>query len=173
MISRRSIVLAALAAFCLAPFAASASAGRTAARVAAKAAAKRMAKASVKRDWASIRAKDRVAHDRATVKANPQERLVERYTTREQAARELRHGIGRDTHMTTGIRRGRSLSAEGAAQRYGLERAPEVKETIRIPKGHPVRSGVKVQAGKPGVAEITSPIPLPPGTIVKVAPVPD
>jgi len=80
-------------------------------------------------------------------------RTMHRYTTWERALRELQKGLPAGTHTTARARPGRPPSPETAQRRYGLPRKPEVRETIRLPKGTPVRHG-KVLGGRRGVGEI-------------------
>lgn len=64
--------------------------------------------------------------------------------------------------MTASARRGPPMSPQAAQRRYGiLGHPPEARETIRLPKGFPVRSG-KARHGMPGIGEKTSPRRVPP-----------
>jgi hypothetical protein len=65
---------------------------------------------------------------------------------------------------------GPRLGPEQARKRYGLPGQPEVRETIRLPKGHPVRRN-KALGGGPGQEEWTSPRRVPPEAIRKVVPI--
>lgn len=96
------------------------------------------------------------------------DRLVDRYTLRSRASREVRSGIAPYRHMTSSATN-RPLSATVAKRRLGLTRKPEVVERIRIPKGTAIHLN-KVVKGKPGYGEITSLKRLPNGTIEKVIP---
>lgn len=108
--------------------------------------------------------------DRATrVRPLFQNRRVFRYTTKAQARQELRNGIRPRSHMTARTTAGRPLSPVQAQRRYGLPRRPEVRETIRLPKGQPIRPN-KVVGGAVGVGELTSSKRVSPGTIEKVMP---
>ncbi|MDI6755835.1 MAG: hypothetical protein QME78_15745 [Thermodesulfobacteriota bacterium] len=108
--------------------------------------------------------------DKATkVRALAAERRVFRYTTKDRARQELRKGIAPQSHMTSRAVRGRPLSPEMAQKKYGLPQHPQVRETIRLPKGQPVRTN-KSLGGAPGVGEITSPKQIPPKAIEKVIP---
>jgi hypothetical protein len=122
------------------------------------------------RNWGEIHARDRASHKAAVVKPLARERVVERYTSASRAASEQRKGIAPGSHTTSTLHRGRALTSEKATHRYGLKRDPEVKETIRIPAGQPVRI-TKVIGGKPGYGEITSTRPISPKNIMKVTPV--
>jgi hypothetical protein len=82
---------------------------------------------------------------------------------------ELRRGLQPNTHMTAQGGPGRPLSPNTAKRRYGLRQRPQVRETLRLPKGYPVRSA-KAFGGQPGVGELTSPKSLPPTAIQKVVP---
>jgi len=111
-----------------------------------------------------------VLRDRATpVRPLSRSRSAVRYTTRERAREELRHGIPPGRHMAP-AHAGRPLRRDHALKRYGLPRAPEVRESIRLPAGQPVRSNKALGGGR-GVGEITSPRPVPPAAIKKVSPV--
>lgn len=109
----------------------------------------------------------RDAATKAQTLAKP--RNVHRYTSRERAAGESREGIAAGSHLTSKAHRGRPLSAEAAQRRFGLPSRPEVRETVRLPAGHPVRHN-KALGGAPGYGEITSPKPLPKGSVTKVVP---
>lgn len=112
------------------------------------------------------------ARDAATAaKSLAQPHTVWRYTRKAQAARELRHGVPAGGHLTSGTTVGRLPSPEHAQSRYGLPARPEVRETVRLPAGHPVRTN-KALGGHPGVGEITSTRLLPPNAILKVQPLP-
>ena len=106
-----------------------------------------------------------------TAKALPASRTVQRFTTLQQAKREARLGLPPGTHMTPGLRRGRPLSGDGAARRYGLLRQPTARETIVLPKGTPLRVN-KALGGKAGVGELTSPRRVPSAAIVRIDKVP-
>jgi hypothetical protein len=98
-------------------------------------------------------------------------RTVHRYTTWERALRELQKGLPVGTHTTARARPGRPPSPEAAQRRYGLPRKPEVRETIRLPEGTPVRRG-KVLGGRRGVGEINTARRVPPEAIRKITPLP-
>jgi len=104
---------------------------------------------------------------RVPVRPLAQPRTVQRYTMMTRAQRELRHGIAPGSHMTAVARRGRPMSAQQAKQYYGLLRKPSVRETIRLPKGFPVRHSHATNAAR-GVRELTSPKPVPPEAVKKV-----
>jgi hypothetical protein len=108
--------------------------------------------------------------DRATrLRPLSRSRTVFRYTTKGQARQELRKGIRPERHMTSRALPGRPLSPEGAQRRYGLPKPPQVRETIRLPRGLPVRPN-RALGGALGVGEITSSRRLPPEAIRKVTP---
>jgi hypothetical protein len=111
-----------------------------------------------------------LARDHA-IKARPlaRPRTVFRYTSKARARTELRRGIAPGRHMTSYGGRGRPLGAVAAQRRYGLPRQPQVRETIHLPKGVPVRSA-KAVGGGPGVGELTSSKRLPSGAITRVLP---
>jgi hypothetical protein len=108
--------------------------------------------------------------DRATkARGLAAERRVFRYTTKDRARQEIRRGIPSQSHLTSRAGRGRPLSSGKAQRKYGLPERPQVRETIRLPKGQPVRTN-KSLGGAPGVGEITSSKPIPPKAIEKVTP---
>lgn len=108
--------------------------------------------------------------DRATrVRPLIRNRTVFRYTTKKQARRELGRGIRPGSHMTSRAVPGRPPGPGLAQRRYGLPRQPQVRETIRLPKGHPTRFN-KAFGGRPGTGEITSTKPLSPKAIRRVIP---
>lgn len=109
-----------------------------------------------------------LVRDRA-IKARPlaRSRTVFRYTSKAQARTELRRGILPGRHMTSRGGAGRPLGAAAAQRRYGLPGRPQVRETIRVPKGQPVRTA-KALGGRPGVGELTSSKRLSPSAITKV-----
>jgi len=104
---------------------------------------------------------DALSH-RAPAKPLARPLTVQRYTTARRAAGELKRGIPAGRHMTASARPGPPMSPQAAQRRYGiLNHAPQARETIRLPKGFPVRSG-KAHAGMPGIGEKTSPRRVPP-----------
>jgi hypothetical protein len=109
-----------------------------------------------------------LVRDRA-IKARPltRQRTVFRYTSKARARTELRRGVASGRHMTANGGPGRPLSRVAAQKRYGLPRRPQVRETIRLPKGYPVRTA-KVVGGRPGVGELTSSRRLSPTAITNV-----
>jgi len=117
----------------------------------------------------SSRLRDLFNHRRTPAMPLRQPRLVNRYTSAEQAARELREGIGANRHMTPNARPGRPISAMNAERRYGLPSRPEVRETILLPSGTQVRHDRAI-AGQPGFGELTAPRALPSSVVKKVTP---
>lgn len=107
----------------------------------------------------------------AAVVARPlsRPRTVHRFTTTNQARREVGQGLAPNAHMTATARPGRPLSAEAAQRRYGLPAKPQVRETIRLTAGTSLRHTHAAGAAR-GVGELTSPRPLPPTVIRKVTP---
>jgi hypothetical protein len=112
--------------------------------------------------------RDRLRDGATPARPLPQDRTVHRYTTRQRAREELRRGIPPGRHMTP-AHPGRPPSAEQARKQFGLPRRPELRETIDLPKGHPIRRN-KVLGGRPGTPEWTSPRRVPPEAIKKVVP---
>lgn len=136
--------------------------------------AKRLIKPSKlpQKNWQAVAEKDAKNHLKPA-QALPKTRIVERYTSQQQAQKEVRFGLRPHTHMTTGVHHGHPYSKARIKQRYGIEntKSVEVKETIRIPAGHPVLHN-KVPGGEAGVGEITSPKSLPKQSIIKITPAP-
>ena len=97
----------------------------------------------------------------------PKSRIVWRYTKKQYAQEEQRAGIASNRHLTAQRTGSKPLSAYSAQRRYGLHLLPEVRETVLLPRGHPVRIN-KAWRGQPGVGEITSPQPLPRTAIIAV-----
>jgi hypothetical protein len=140
----------------------------------AKEAAKRVTSSAVKQSVSAAatrraRARDAKAHLRAPAKPLPRSRTAYRYTTRERARWERTHGLASGRHMTAHGGPGRPLSTVRAQKRYGLPAKPQVRETIRLPKGQLVRHN-KVQGGTPGQGELTSPKRVSPSAVQKVVP---
>ena len=120
---------------------------------------------------ARILRKDLLNHRRTAAKALAQGRTVHRYTTQARARHEqpLRHRCQPPCDRAgTG---GSATEVGNRPARYGIPQPVQVRETIRLPKGFSVRHN-KVQGGKPGVGELTSPKPIPPRWIEKVVPLP-
>ena len=136
------------------------SAERSTARTAEKQAARRVA---------VIERRDAWNHLHTPARRLPAPRTVYRYTSPEQARRELHTGIAPGRHMTATAPAGRPPSPATAAKQYGLRQPPGVRETVRLPRGFPVRHD-KVPGGRPGTGEITSPRRVPPSAIKKVTP---
>ncbi len=111
-----------------------------------------------------------LARDAATA-ARPlaRGRLVQRFTSARQAAKETRLGLAPNKHLTPRAARGRPLGPQSAQRRYGLPRPPQVRETVRLPAGQPVRHN-KALGGEPGRGELTSPRALPKGSVIRVVP---
>lgn len=140
--------------------------GRTAARGLSRGLFRRSA---VSRSRAGLLRRDLVRDRAAQVSPLARQRTVFRYTSKARARTELRKGIPTGRHMTAFGGPGRPLSPMTARTRYGLLRRPSVRETIRLPKGQPVRF-TKTIGGRPGVGELTSSKRLPFGTITRVVP---
>jgi hypothetical protein len=71
--------------------------------------------------------------------------------------------------MTATAPADRPPSPGAAVNRYGLQKAPGVRETIKLPRGIAARHN-KVPGGQPGVGEITSSRRVPPEAIKKITP---
>ena len=118
---------------------------------------------------AQVLRKDIWNHSHTQVRPLPEPRTVHRYTSSSQATQELKSGIAPGNHMSATARPGRTPSPDTARQRFGLSRSPEVRETVVLPKGFPVRHN-KVPGGQPGTGEITSPKRVPSTAVKKVTP---
>lgn len=111
-----------------------------------------------------------IARDAAT-RAIPSatEKRVWRYTSRARAGQEASRGIAAGKHMTSGVHPGRPPSPQTAQRRYGLPKPPEVRETVVIKKGTPIRRN-KALGGEPGMGEVTSPKKLPASSVESITP---
>ena len=107
----------------------------------------------------------------ATTAAKPlaRSRTVHRYTTKARGRHEATYGLAPNTHMTVRARPGRPPSPATAQRRYGLPHPPQVRETIHLRKGLPVRHN-KAVGGAPGIGELTSPRAIYPGSIRRTVP---
>jgi hypothetical protein len=83
------------------------------------------------------------------------------------ATKDTATGVAPYLHMTSRGGPGRPLSSANALRRYGLPSKPEVRETIRLPRGQAVILN-KVQAGRPGIGELVSPRQVEKGAIKRV-----
>ena len=111
-------------------------------------------------------ARDQAASARPLAK----ERVVTRFTSKNQAAFELQHGLGDGVHVTSReLSAGRTPSGGSAMKIYGLKNSPEVREQIRIPQGTMVKFN-KVYGGRPGMGEITLAERLPSRAVEKSIP---
>ena len=140
------------------------SAGRAATRSVARSTEKQAVKRAVQ-----IQRKDLWNHRHTPVRPLTAPRTAFRYTTPNRAGAEIRAGIGPGRHMTATAPSGRPLSPLSAKRRFGLQKAPTVRETVVLPKGFPVRHN-KVPGGTPGVGEMTSSRSVPSSAIRKVIP---
>jgi hypothetical protein len=138
--------------------------GRAVARGAARSTAK-----ALRQDFAQLLRRDFLRDRTIPARPLPRPKTVFRYTSKAQAQLELRRGLRPNTHMTAQGGPGRPLSPNTAKRRYGLRQRPQVRETLRLPKGYLVRPA-KAFGGQPGVGELTSPKSLPPTAIQKVVP---
>ena len=105
-------------------------------------------------EWARIAKLDRAAHRVAETKVLARPQTVSRYVSKARARVEAQRGFGAGTHFTTGVHRGRPLSATAARERYGLRRPPQAVETVTLPAGTQVKKA-KVHGGSPGWGEWT------------------
>ncbi len=136
--------------------------GKAVARGATKSVSK-----SLNKGLAQTLRRDLLRDRKTPVRVLRHDRHVFRYTTKAQARREIRSGLRPGTHMTSRATAGRPLSSSSAQRRYGIPKRPQVRETIHLQKGVPVRSN-RVVAGKPGIGETTSPKRIPAKSIEKV-----
>lgn len=136
-----------------------------------KAAARGAARGLVKSLGSSAQTLRRdLLRDRATApRPLPKGRTVFRYTSKARAAEEAKKGIPPNAHLTSSGGPGRPLRPETAQKRYGLQKPPEVRETVRVPARQPVRPN-RTLGGTPGVGEMTSPEAIKPGAIERVVP---
>lgn len=140
------------------------STGRAATRSVVRSTEKQAVKRAVQ-----IQRKDLLNHRHTPVRPLGAPRTVFRYTTPNRAGAEIRAGIAPGRHMTATAPSGRPLSPLSAQRRFGLQKAPTVRETIVLPKGFPVRHN-KVPGGTPGIGEVTSSRSVPRSAIQKVVP---
>ncbi len=140
---------------------------RAVSKAVSKSTAEKTAKAPLSKDFKAIFARDRKMHSVTPAKPAPRDRIVERYTTMKQAQHERKYGLAKDSHMTSRVHHGRPYSAETARNRLGIAGRVDAKETIRIPKGQPLRNN-KALGGAPGVGETSSPKPLPKEAVLDV-----
>lgn len=132
-----------------------------------KAAQKSIRKKAGSKAYSRILRRDALRDSKTKAKPLIKKRTVNRYTSRKQASFEKKYGIKSRTHMTSGVRKGRAISAGTAKQRYGLWRKPTVRMKVLVPKGQPVRKN-KVIGGKPGYGEWTSTKKIPKQNILSV-----
>jgi hypothetical protein len=116
-----------------------------------------------------IKRLDLAKHMTTAPKPLKAERIVQRYTSKKLAMQEAKFGLAPNTHMTAVARRGRPLTDTAAKQRYGLFAPPQVRETIRLTKGIPVRHNRATGAAR-GVWELTSSKRMPAAVIKKITP---
>lgn len=121
------------------------------------------------RAWRRLFARDTARDAATTARPLSKPKNVWRYTTKADASKAAKQGLPAGKHMTSGVTSGRAPRADTARNRYGLQQNPEVRMTIQLPAGQPVRSN-KVLGGARGVGEVTSSRAIPPGAIKRVAP---
>jgi hypothetical protein len=138
---------------------------------AARQTAVRAAQQQAARQAALRAALARDARRDAVTKAIPlnAERRVFRYTSKAQAAREVRSGVAAGSHMTARAGAGRPPLATTAQRQYGLPKAPQVRMSILLKPGMPVRHN-KALAGEAGRGELTAPVVIRKEAIEKVVP---
>jgi len=139
--------------------------GKAVARGAARAAGKTTTKSVFK----GLLGRDSQIHARTAAKRLTQPKTVFRYTSSEEARVAATRGIQANRHMTSSAGPGRPLSAAAAQARYGLERPPAARLTVRLPKGQPVQRHKAVGGGR-GVGAIVSPAPVPVDSLRRIVP---
>ena len=127
-------------------------------RTVARSGSRAMATAA-KRSGARLLALDRANHAKAKTIRLSTDRLVFRFTSKSRAAREASKGIRRQVHFTHRGGPGRPLSALRAKQTYGLPRRPTARESVRIPRGTPVKI-TRVAGGAPRSRELVTQRPV-------------
>lgn len=135
-------------------------------RKAAKAAANAASRA-LKARWREVLRLDRLAHVRARVATLSKPKTVFRYVSSPRARDAARRGIAKGTHFTARSVHGRPLSGRHAQLRFGLNRIPTRRLTVRLPAGTRVRT-TKVHGGAPGVGEVLTGDRVPRTAIVRV-----
>jgi hypothetical protein len=132
-------------------------AAKAAQQQAAKQAAAKAAEQQAARQVALRAALIRDARRDAATKVVPlsAERRVWRYTSKREAAQELKAGVPAGAHMTSKSGPGRPPSGATAQRQYGLPKAPEVRMKIRLDRNTPVKHN-KALGGEPGRGEVTS-----------------
>ena len=106
-----------------------------------------------KKKLADIKKRDLERDNKTKPKPLPQDRTVYRYTTKDKAKIEAKKGIKPESHLAAKGGPGRPLSAAEAKHRYGLEKTPNVRETVELKKGDKVRSN-RVIGGEKGRGEL-------------------
>ncbi len=104
--------------------------------------------ADISRDFA----RDAKRDAQTKAHSNPKDKFVYRYTSKEQAKKETVRGIAPGTHMSSNAPAGRTLSKQGAKERFGLKTIPDVREKILLKKGSSIKTN-KTISGKAGVGE--------------------
>ena len=126
---------------------------------------KELAKAAMARLLGRDAARD--AATAANARAVSSTTTVWRYTTADQARREVRRGILPGKHFTPGVAPGRPPSPYTAQRRYGLPQPPQVRMTVRLAKGTTVLRN-KALGGQPGRGELVIKDAVPPGAIHRI-----
>ncbi len=117
----------------------------------------------------SVLTRDAERDAASTVERLPTDRTVFRYTTREQAEKEVRNGVEAGRHTTANASPGRPLTAENAQRHLGLPQQPDTRLTIRLPKGTNVKAN-KIVGGAPGAGELRLAEPVPASAITSEVP---
>ncbi len=112
----------------------------------------------------SVLTRDAERDATTAVERLPADRTVFRYTTREQADKELRDGVEVGRHTTANASPGRPLTSENAQRQFGLPQEPDLRLTLRLPKGTRVKAN-NVVGGAPGTGELRLAEPVPASAI--------
>jgi hypothetical protein len=123
---------------------------------------------SVERALPRILARDAERDAASAARTLSRSRSFQRYVTGGRLRQELRSGIAPGRHMAP-ARIGRPLSGLSAQRRYGLPKAPRYRETVRLPRGFPMKLNRAI-GGQPSFGEAISPRRIPLQSIQKVVP---
>jgi hypothetical protein len=108
---------------------------------------------------------DRAMHRATPASPLPRAQSARRYTSWARAQRESKTGLPPNAHMAPGRpAAARPPSPSTLKRRYGLRRTPTAVETLRVPKGQPVRKG-RVSAERRNRWEWSSPRRVPAGGV--------
>jgi hypothetical protein len=132
----------------------------------------RTAQRSAGRSMSQVLAYDRSRDAQEAARRLNRPRMVQRYTTKQQAESYLRNGIPSGTHFTSKATPGPALSSNRATARYGLPTKPDVRVKVVLPPGTVVKSGKVIGGHSAGYGEAkTYHSPLPSSAVKSVTPV--